>query len=147
MRKFLIIALFMLFIYVVVFPGCAGADKEVISFADKAAENYLIALNNKDYENFKKDLDNKMLEAIPEEEFIKFSSYLKNTVGEYVKDSKEISTSGVKGEMYVIVYGADYTEETEEVTVTVSISEFEDGNYKISGSWFNSAGLRENPYQ
>jgi PBP1b-binding outer membrane lipoprotein LpoB len=132
---------------IIIITGCAGVSEEVISFADGATENFLIALNNQDYESYKKDLDSAMLEAVPEEDFIKFSSYLKDTAGEYVAGSKEMSKSGIQKETNIIVYEANYTGESEKMIVTMVISEIGDGSFKISGSWFNSPELRENPYQ
>ena len=147
-KKILIIAVLLLvFITALIVPGCMTVSEEAISFADKAAENALIALNNGDYENYKKDLDDKMLEAVPEGEFIKFSSYLNNTIGKYVAGSKEVSGSTIQNGMIVIIYGADYTEESNKVTVTIGISEPDEGNYKISSSWFDSPILRETEYK
>jgi len=146
-RKILVIVILLMFTLIFIIPGCTRVEQESISFADSATENFLTALNNQDYESYKKDLDSKMLEAVPEEEFIKFSSYLNSTIGEYVADSKEISGSTIQNGMIVVVYGADYTEETKKVTVTIVISEPVEGNYKISGSWFDSPKLRETEYK
>lgn len=147
-KKFLIFMIFIaLFITAFMISGCTKVSEEAISFADSATENILVALNNRDYENYKKDMDDTMLEAIPEEEFMKFSSYLTGTIGEYASDSKEIAGSTIQNEMIIIVYGASYTGEAEEVTINVVISESDEGDYKISGLWFDSPGLRENPYE
>ncbi len=147
-KKILILAVLLsISITALMASGCTTVSEEAISFADKAAENALIALNNGDYENYKKDLDDKMLEAVPEEEFIKFSSYLNNTIGKYEAGSKKISGSTIQNGMIVIIYGADYTGEANKVTVTMVISEPDEGNYKISGSWFDSPILRESSYQ
>jgi len=147
MRKSGFILVFMSLIIMLVFSGCAKVDEETISVADGLTENLLISLNNKDYENYKRDLSVQMLEAIPEEEFIKFSSFLDETVGEYVADSKEVSNSGIQNGMSVIVYETDYTNESGKVTVSIVLSETADEGYEISGSWFNSPKIRENSYQ
>ncbi len=148
MRKKILVLLLMVLVTVLAVSGCTKAVKqEAISFADRATEDYLISINNQDYESYKKDLGGEMLEVVPEEEFIKFSSYLKSTIGDYIADSKEISGSSIQNELILIVYGASYTEETGEVTVTMVISEPEEGNYKIVGSWFDSPKLRENEYE
>lgn len=130
-----------------IISGCSGVSEEVISFADSAAENILAALNSKDYENFEKDMSDEMMKAFTEEEFMKFSSYLDSTVGKYETDSKNFSGSAVRNNGIMIIYEADYTEEAGRVTVTLALREVDGGKYEISGLWFNSALLRENPYQ
>ena len=45
--------------------------------------------------------------------------------------------------MNIIIYGADYTEETEKVVVSIVVSKSDDGIYQISGTWFNSPKLRD----
>jgi hypothetical protein len=130
-----------------IISGCAGVSGEVISFADSAAENILSALNSRDYINFKKDLSDEMTKAFTEEEFMKFTSYLESTIGKYGAGSKKFSGSAVRNDGIVIIYEADYTGEAGSVTVTLAIREADGEKYEISGLWFNSALLRENPYQ
>jgi hypothetical protein len=88
-----------------------------------------------------------MLEAVPEEEFIKLASYFGATIGEYIADSKEVSRSGIQSDASIIIYEADYTGEDGKVTVTIVLSQTGDRDYRISGSWFDSPNIRENPYQ
>ncbi len=147
MKKFLIFGMLTVFTLGFILSGCSGVSEEVISFADSATEDFLVALNNGNYGSYKKDLDGGMLQAVPEEEFMKLSSYLHDTVGEYIPDSKEMTASGIQKGMDVVVYQADYTEEDEKVRVTIVISKNTDGDYKISGSWFDSPGIREKEYQ
>lgn len=130
-----------------VISGCAGVSGEVISFTDSAAENILSALNSKDYVNFKKDLSDEMTKAFNEEEFMKFSSYLDSTIGKYETGSKKFSGSAVRNNGIMIIYEAGYAEEAGRVTVTLALREADGEKYEISGLWFNSALLRENPYQ
>ena len=56
--------------------GCSAiqVDQDYIDFADGATENYLIAVNNRDFDNYSKDLNDDMKEALPEEEFLKLIS-------------------------------------------------------------------------
>jgi hypothetical protein len=147
MKKASVILLFVVFILIFVFTGCAGVSEETISIADVIAENLLISINNQDYESYKRDMDEKMLEAVPEEEFIKLASYFGATIGEYIADSKEVSRSGIQSDASIIIYEADYTGEDGKVTVTIVLSQTGDRDYRISGSWFDSPNIRENPYQ
>jgi len=147
MKKILAPLMIITFSLGFILSGCSAASEEGVSFADSAAENFLIAINNADYESYKKDLGEDMLQAVPEDEFIKFSSYINDTIGEYIPDSKEAAASGVQKGMDVVVYQADYTDEDEKVKVTIVVSKSADGGYKISGSWFDSPKLREENYQ
>ncbi|MEA2015471.1 MAG: DUF3887 domain-containing protein [Actinomycetota bacterium] len=147
MKKILIPVMIITFSLGCILSGCSAAGEEAVSFADDVTEDYLTAINDGNFENFKKDLGEEMLQAMPEDEFIKFSSYLNDTIGDYVQDSKEVTASGVQKGMDVIVYQTDYTGEDEKVKVTIVISKNENGDYKISGSWFDSPKLREKNYQ
>ncbi|MDD5622618.1 MAG: hypothetical protein PHQ09_05640 [Actinomycetota bacterium] len=145
-RKSLILLLPVLILMQLVM-GCRPVDEQAISFADQAAEKYLIALNDQDYSAYKEDMDAGMLEAVTEEEFIKFSSYLKENAGEYIPDSKKYSGYTTKNENILVIYRAGYTLEKEGVVVTTVISKSSEGTYKISGSWFDSPKLREAEYK
>jgi hypothetical protein len=57
MKKASVILLFVVFILIFVFTGCAGVSEETISIADVIAENLLISINNQDYESYKRDMD------------------------------------------------------------------------------------------
>ncbi len=144
MSKKLMFLTLMAFILMVAAVACgAKVDEEVISFTDGAAENILIALNDQDYESFKLDMDDVMQETTTEQEFTRLSAYLKNTIGEYRQGSKEYSSSTIQGDVNVVIYTADYTEETENVIVTIVVSASDEGIYKIAGIWFDSPSLRE----
>jgi len=148
-KKFLMLPALIVLILILAATGCkkVEVDQEAISFADRVTEECLIALNNQDYESYKKDLGNEMLDAVPEEEFMKFSSYLKDNVGQYVPGSKEYSSSSIQSGMILVIYETDYTIETGKVMVGMVISKSDKGIYKISGSWFDSPKLREAEYE
>ena len=147
-KKISIFLASVIFIVIIIAAGCsAGVDEGVISFADSAAEECLIALNNKDYDSYRHNMDNAMLEAVPEQEFVKFYSYLENTIGQYVPGSKNYSQSRIQSGINVVIYEADYTEETEKVKISIAVSESEEGKYQVSGTWFDSPKLRETEYK
>lgn len=146
-RKNLILLILLVFILVQLVMGCRPIDEQALSFANQATERYLVALNNQDYSAYKEDMDAGMLEAVTEEEFIKFSSYLEENAGEYMPDSKKYSGYTTKNGNILVVYRAEYTLEEEGVTVTTVISKSGEGIYKISGSWFDSPKLREAEYK
>lgn len=131
---------------IVFFSGCK-VSKESLAFADDATENYLISINGQDYESYIRDLDSVMKASVPEKEFLDFSSYLRDTIGYYEPGSKEYSYNIVQRGMDVIVYRVTYTDEEGEVEVRIVITRDKDGNYFISGSWFDSQKLREVKYK
>lgn len=147
-RKFLIILSLTIFVLGMAVIGCSREiDPEIISFTDAAMENVLVSLNEENYENYSKDMDDAMLQVATEESFTTFSDFLKDTVGEYRQDSMEYLDSYIQDEYYVVIYNAGYTNETENVMVTAVLSETSEGIYKISGTWFDSPKLREAEYE
>jgi len=148
MNKKLIFLISMALILIMAAVACgAKVDEEVVSFTDGAAEKVLIALNDQDYESFQQDMDDAMQKTITEQEFMRLSAYLKGAVGEYRQGSKKYSSSDIQGNMNVVIYTADYTEEPENVVVTVLVSVSDEGIYRIAGFWFDSPKLRETDYE
>ena len=128
--------------------GCNNeVDEEIISFTDTAVENVLVSLNEQDFESYNKDMDDEMLKVVTKDSFATFSTYLKDTIGEYRQDSKEYVDSYTQGGYYVVIYNSDYTNEPENVIVKAVISVTDDGVYQISGTWFDSPKLRETEYE
>ncbi len=146
-RKNLILLILSVFILMQLVMGCRPIDEQALTFTDQATEKYLAALNDQDYSGYKEDMDAGMLEAVTEEEFLKFSSYLKENAGEYMPDSKKYSGYTTKNGNILVVYRAGYTLEEAGVVVTTVISKSIEGTYKISGSWFDSPKLRETGYE
>ncbi len=51
--------------------GCSAnqVDQEYIDFSARASEDYLIAINNRDFDSFSQNLSKEMKEALPEGSF------------------------------------------------------------------------------
>lgn len=121
------------------FAGCS-ADKEFIDFAEIAAEDYLIAMNDRDFEVFSKNLSKEMKEALPEVKFINFADQIEGLVGNYIEGSKDFEKTE-KGSGYItIIYNAEYSNEPAGVTVRIALQKVDD-NIQIAGSWFYSPKL------
>ena len=142
-KKLMFLTLMALVLIMAVVACRAEVDQEVISFTDSATENVLIALNNQDYESFKQDMDDVVLGTINKQGFINLSTYITDTAGEYVQGSKEYSRSSVEGGMNVLIYTADYTEETGNVVVTIVVSLTDEGVYRVATFLIDSPKLRE----
>ena len=83
--------IFLCLMMMILFTGCSSgdADKEFIDFAEIAAEDYLIAINNQDFEVFSKNLSKEMKEMLPEAEFLNFVDQIEGIIGNYVEGSKD----------------------------------------------------------
>ena len=136
-RSFLLLICLVLILPVI---GCS-ADQEYIDFSARASENYLIAINNRDFDSFSQDLNKDMKEALPEEEFLSFADQVEGIIGTYEPGSKKLDQTKKDSGYIVIVYNAKYTGEPEDVVVTISLQKTGD-KIEIAGSWFNSPKLR-----
>ncbi len=141
-----IIKLFLLLICLVLaLPviGCSAnqVDQEYIDFSARASEEYLIAINNRDFDSFSQNLNKDMKEALPEEEFLSFADQIESIIGTYEPGSKKLDQTKKDSGFIVIVYNARFTGEPEDVVVTISLQKTND-KIEIAGSWFNSPKLR-----
>ena len=143
-KKILILIVICLF-SLLLLTGCIVNDEEILEFAEYSTESYLVAINELDYGKYRKDFDDVLLSTITEQEFLDFSSYLKDTVGDYIPGSKEFSyTSSQKG-LYLVFFNAAYTLEEEVEIQMIFVKEGDE--YKIGGSWFDSEKIQENDYE
>ena len=119
--------------------GCSAnqVDQEYIDFSAVASENYLIAINNRDFNSFSVNLSKDMMEVLPEKEFLSFADQLEAAIGTYEPGSKKLTQTTKESGYIVMIYNARYTREPEEVIITISLQKIE-GEIKIAGSWFNS---------
>jgi len=90
-----IIKLFLLLICLILtLPviGCSAnqVDQEYIDFSARASEDYLIAINNRDFDSFSQNLNKDMKEALPEEEFLSFADQIESIIGTYEPGSKKL---------------------------------------------------------
>ena len=122
------------------FTACSS-NQEFIDFADIAAENYLIAANDQDFDAFSKDLSNEMKELLPEAEFLVFADQIEGLIGNYIKGSKKFLKTEKESGYIAVLYKADYSEEPAGVEVRIVLQKI-DGVIKIAGSFFNSPKLR-----
>ncbi len=124
-------------------PGCSGdsVDQEYIDFANTVSEEYLVSINEKDYQAFSRHLGKEMMEELPEDGFLEFAGQLEGIIGKYVEGSRDFSGVEKQSGFISIIYDTDYTSEPEGVIFTLVLQKVE-GEIKISGSWFNSAKLR-----
>lgn len=123
--------------------GCSAnqVDQEYIDFSVRASEDYLIAINNRDFDSFSQNLSKEMKEAFPEEEFLSFADQIEGIIGIYEPGSKKLDQAKKESGYILIAYNARYSGETEDVVVTISFQKTSN-KIEIAGSWFNSPKLR-----
>ena len=142
-RKITVLVIFILSASLLAASGCssAEADREYIDFAEDAAEEYLVAANNRDFPAFSAHLSKEMEAALPEAEFLKFAGQMEAMIGKYIEGSKEFVKLEKKSGYIIIVYDTEYTDEPAGVEFRLTLQKVE-GEIKIAGSWFNSPKLR-----
>lgn len=132
--------IFLCLIMILPFTSCS-ADQEFVDFADIAAENYLISVNDQDFDAFSKDLSNEMKEALPEAEFMLFADQIEGLIGKYIEGSKKFIKTEKESGYIAVLYDADYSDEPAGVEVRIVLQKV-DGIIQIAGSFFNSPKLR-----
>jgi hypothetical protein len=123
--------------------GCSAnqVDQEYIDFSVRASEDYLIAINNRDFNSFSQNLSKEMKETLPEEEFLSFADQIEGIIGIYEPGSKKLDQAKKESGYILIAYNARYSGETADVVVTISFQKTSN-KIEIAGSWFNSPKLR-----
>jgi outer membrane murein-binding lipoprotein Lpp len=114
-----------------------------VSYADDMVENMLAGLNQNDYAVFSRDFSDAMKAAINETAFESMLELFISTIGEYENkhfyQAADTTQNGVV--LTVVVYTAQYTQESGDVIITVYFGG-EEGSKKIEGLYFNSPKLR-----
>lgn len=122
--------------------GC-GIKEADVPYANDMAENLLQGLNQNDYAMFSRDFSDTMKTAIDETAFAAMVEQLSAAIGTYEsKTFYQAADSKQNDVVYtIVVYKAKYTDEEDDVLVTVTFSG-EDDNKVVDGLFFNSPKLR-----
>lgn len=138
MKKVYLLALTIIMITAVL-TGCGGSEP---AYAAPMVDNLLLAIEDRDYEAFSRDLSDTMKSAMTEESFNSLADLLKTKIGSYQQrsfgESADTTQDGVK--MTVIAYIAKYSDEPGNVLITVSFGE--EGK-TIEGLYFTSPKLQQ----
>jgi hypothetical protein len=111
------------------------------SYAKASTENIMKAINENDYTLFSRDFDQTMKQAMNQQAFDQVRTTLSAKVGSYVPGSLEFNQTAVQADYTVVSYTAKFTNEPENVIVTITFKTI-DGNNLVSGLYFNSPKLR-----
>ena len=129
--RFVIVIMLLAFILVMtVLSGCL----KFRDYSDPITENILISMNTGDYESFKKDFDDGMLAAFPQEKFSDFLSQTKGQFGDYRPDSKNFIRYYYVEGLTSITYNAEFSNAgwLEVRIVFRKVNE----QMKVAGIWF-----------
>ena len=109
-------------------------------YADAMAEQMLQSFNSGDYATYSEDFNETMRQTTPESVFLETRTFVQNRIGAY--KSKELSDVQVDSVDSTVVYKAKFSEEKEDVKVTIVFQANAD-NVSVSGFWLESPKLWE----
>lgn len=120
-------------------------SKVVRQYADDITENMLLAYNEDNYEQYIADVNSQFKAAVTEDKMKEGNEMVRGKIGDYVPGSKKFKDAvktSEKGKKYLVVrYNAEFTDETEDVLVTMIFDDNE--SHQVSGMFFNSPKLRQ----
>ena len=115
-------------------------SKVVRQYADGMTENMLLAYNEDNYEQYIADVNSQFKAAVTEDKMKEGNEMVRGKIGDYVPGSKKFKDAvktSEKGKKYLVVrYNAEFTDETEDVLVTMIFDDNE--AHQVSGMFFNS---------
>ena len=109
-------------------------------YAGDMADALLQAISDIDYDSFSRDLSPDMVEMIPQEKFYRMAADYNALIGTYTGTMDYILTH-LDEEAVTVMYEAEYTEEPDGVSVTVSFTG-EGDDAEIIAMRLNSPKLR-----
>ncbi len=118
--------------------GC-GTKAVEPAYAGALTDNILTAINDGNYQKFSRDLNQTMLNALPETAFNQLAGGLKSKIGDYV--SKQFKSVTVQNGITTVIYNAKYTI-SKSVAITRSFQTVS-GRDLIAGLYFNAPELQQ----
>ena len=121
-------------------------DSEVVrQYADDITENMLLAYNEDKYEQYIADTDSQFKSVVTENKMKEGNEMVRGKIGDYVPGSKKfkdaVKTSEKDKKYLVVRYNAEFSDESENVLVTMIFND--DEAHQVSGIFFNSPKLRQ----
>ena len=142
MSKSIVRAACGLLILLVVIAGLAACSNEIPEpeYASQMTESTAQGMSDGDYAAFSQYLTPEAKAAMTEAAFNQVSPLIKSTIGDYI--DKEFWFAEPSNEDTVVYYKARFTDEPDEVTISVLFTEIE-GEIYIAGFLFDSPKLCE----
>lgn len=131
-----------LLILLIVIAGLAACSNKIPEpdYARQMTEVTAQGMSDGDYAAFSQYLSPEAKTALTEAAFNQVSPLIKSTIGDYI--DKEFWFAEPSGDDTVVYYKARFTEEPDDVTISVLFTEVE-GEIYISGFLFDSPKLLE----
>lgn len=125
---------------VIVF-GCGGTTETTgePDYAVPIVETALKSLSGGDYETYVALFDTESQESLTEDIYTQSCEFITEKIGEY--RSKTYVREAIEQGYTVLYYEAEFTGETEKVTVRAVFQE-DKGEMKLAGFWLDSPNLR-----
>ena len=119
--------------------GCGSQERvlsqqeasAVLAYSEAKTDNLMQAINAGDYKGFARDMDQAMLNAVPESKWQGFLDDMRGKVGDY--RSRQVESVRQSGEFYAVLYNARFSK-LEGVTLRVVFRAAEP--HQISGLWY-----------
>lgn len=130
--------LLILSVVIVGLVGCKAMEEP--EYADEMTESALVSMSNCDYAAHMEQFTPDAQAAINEADFNTSCQAIKAVIGDYI--DKEFSKAETQNSYVVVYYTARYSEEPDDVEITVYFKEI-DGEMYIAGFWLSSPKLIE----
>lgn len=141
MSKSIIKAACGLLILLVIVAGLAACGSmEEPDYAGLMTETSLQGMSDCDYDAFTRYLSAEARATVILPEFEASCQEIKDIIGDYI--DKEFSKAEIQNSYVVVYYTASYSDEPDDVTITVYFQEIDEEMY-IAGLWLDSPKLRE----
>ena len=142
MKKILILLLAVLFASLLTACGggtqeteLTGEEKEaVLAYSEAKTENMMAGMKAGDYAAFSRDFEEAMLNAMPQEAFVKFKQDYDGKLGAYVSHKVNRVMQSQSGKFVAVVYDAAFEKDD---TVSMRVVFLADDPHQISGLWFD----------
>ena len=133
------------FFIITIFCTLIGCDKALDStsiqnFSKPIVENIFIAINNRDYTNYSKDLSDDMKKLVTDIAFKDQVKLIKKTIGDY--ESCIFLKATEKQGFIKALYKCKFSDEPKDVMVTITFKK-DDSTHKVQGLFISSPKLNK----
>jgi major membrane immunogen (membrane-anchored lipoprotein) len=113
----------------------SGEEKDaVLAYSEAKTENMMAGMKAGDYAAFSQDFDQPMLDAMPQEAFVKLKQDYDGKLGAYVSRKVNRVMQSQSGKFVAVIYDAVFEKDD---AVSMRVVFRADDPHQISGLWFN----------
>ena len=137
-KNFRLFSFILICLVAVSLAGCKSAQliegdarTQVLAYSEPQTDNLLAAITSGDYTTFKKDLDDAMLKAMPEDSFTAMVQKISSSYGTY--QSRSVDHVEQDGDYIAVIYNAVFSKAP---VVTLRVVFEQKDPHKIAGLWY-----------